>query len=241
MKDISLSLSVGTWSDRGSRQRNEDFCLQDTERGLFAIADGVGGMPYGDVMARYCCHAALDSWVSDKDFGLEERLRMTFETVASHAAQTSRWLGDAQSSTTLLFCTVEDDTFGIASVGDCAAYLVRGNTCTSLVRMDRFPEGNHVITQAMGLASEMDPSFFIGKLEDADVLLLCTDGAWENLDEDAVPALCQELIFNESKIARQICQLSDGSDNATVIAIVAHTPIAPQSDCIDQPTQDSDV
>jgi serine/threonine protein phosphatase PrpC len=34
------------------RAHNEDACLIDLDRALFAVADGVGGQPAGDVAAR---------------------------------------------------------------------------------------------------------------------------------------------------------------------------------------------
>ena len=47
------ALRVSVLSDRGRvHSHNEDACLADIDRGLFAVADGVGGQPAGDVAAQ---------------------------------------------------------------------------------------------------------------------------------------------------------------------------------------------
>ena len=34
------------------REKNEDSLLVDYEKGIFCVADGVGGLPFGDLASR---------------------------------------------------------------------------------------------------------------------------------------------------------------------------------------------
>lgn len=55
----NLSLSIGQATKRGPRERNEDAVAISPCHDFFAIADGIGGAPLGDVASTLTCNAAL--------------------------------------------------------------------------------------------------------------------------------------------------------------------------------------
>ncbi len=129
-------------SDRGMiREGNEDSFVIDSDRGLFAVADGMGGHNAGEVASRMAIDVLRD-YISRTVSGGEVLLgghdhnysdsanrlasgirlanRVIHETAQSNTAQ--RNMG-----TTIVSAILDDDRLSIAHVGDSRAYLLRNN------------------------------------------------------------------------------------------------------------------
>lgn len=62
-----FSIGIGLASKRGPRERNEDAAAVSVHHDFFAIADGIGGAPLGDVASTLACNAALRHYDSTRD------------------------------------------------------------------------------------------------------------------------------------------------------------------------------
>lgn len=177
-------------SSVGMRARNEDAFLVDTQEGIYAIADGMGGHEGGDAASRAAVAAAGEvlraegTWVP-----WEQTARRACELASFHVMRASGYEG----GTTLVVARLRDGHAELAHVGDSRAYLLRAGVLRQVTDDHSFvaeqvregkltaaeakvhPQRN-VVTKALGRGNAGPPDVQRLELEEGDVLLLCTDG-----------------------------------------------------------------
>lgn len=143
-------------SDPGRvRRHNEDAVFSDPARGLFLVADGMGGEHAGDVAAKLAVEAVsafIARSAQDPDhtwpFGIDgaigyqaNRLRTAVKLanrrVHREAESRAEYTG---MGTTLAVVLVEEDEASIVSVGDSRVYAVRNGAIEQLTRDDTWLE-----------------------------------------------------------------------------------------------------
>jgi protein phosphatase len=166
-----LHLRAAMCTDPGRvRTRNEDACLVEPELGLYAVADGMGGHPAGDVAARAAVerlpelvHTALEQargpWVEGHGVGghgveehgtdaaLEHAVVELNAKVTALAATDPRLTG---MGTTLVLALVTGAIARVVHVGDSRAYLLRAG------RLHRLTE-DHSLAAALVDGGVADP------------------------------------------------------------------------------------
>jgi len=198
------------------RQRNEDALLARPERDLFAVADGLGGHPAGDVASLTAVssldHAALTGSSSDGD--------LHAATQAAHAAVTAaadEEPGRTGMGTTLVLAVVDGSTAKILHVGDSRAYLLDDGGLRALTQDHGV---NGYLSQALGLDRAVEPDVVEIECPAGSRLLLCTDGLTNMVDDPTIKDLlgqgdaqhaCDGLV--EAALA------NGGIDNVTVIVL----------------------
>lgn len=228
----SLSLVHAALTDRGEvRSRNEDALRSVPDRGLFVVADGMGGHPAGDVASA----VAVSGFVERaREIPPEADRQEIREGLRDAMAAASRQLHEAASEdpgrrgmgTTLTALHLADGGWRVAHVGDSRAYLSRAGELRLLTTDHVVFPGSSTLTRAIGAGGEAEPDLEEGRLEDGDVFLLCSDGltkthsreeiaerlagAGEDLEETA------DLLVREAK-AR------GAPDNVTVVVVRART------------------
>lgn len=167
------------------RARNEDAVLARPERGVLAVADGLGGHPAGDV-ASLTAVRSLDEAPLSEGSGTEDLLaavRAAHEAVLQAAEEPDR----AGMGTTLVLAVVGEDTARIAHVGDSRAYLLDPGGDLRAVTRDHGMHG--YLTQALGLDREVHPDVTEVACPPGSRLLLCTDGLTNMVDDEALATL----------------------------------------------------
>jgi PPM family protein phosphatase len=217
-------VQVGSSSEIGHvRRRNEDSLLVLADVGVYAVADGLGGHPAGDVASQTAV-ARLRELLADGLPEGEDPEKVTSSTLAAvHAAVIAAAQQDPERSgmaTTAVLATVRGDTLYVGHVGDSRAYLLRDGVLQALTK-DHGMGG--YLTQALGLDRQVSPDVTEVGLRSADRVLLCTDGLTNML---ADPEL--EAIMRDGDDAQAVCDAlvdaaldAGGVDNVTVIVLVA--------------------
>lgn len=198
------------------RQRNEDALLARPERGLFAVADGLGGHPAGDVASLTAIssldHAELTGSSADGD--------LHAATQAAHAAVTAaadEEPGRTGMGTTLVLAVVDGSTAKILHVGDSRAYLLDDGGLRALTQDHGV---NGYLSQALGLDRAVEPDVVEVECPPGSRLLLCTDGLTNMVEDPAIEDLlgqgdtqhaCDGLV--EAALA------NGGIDNVTAIVL----------------------
>ena len=103
---------------------------------VFAVADGIGGAPRGDVAATVAVNAAIRAFEEGKP--LPEAL------ISANAAvmQICEWLGSPETGSTLLLAArsvTERDRIDLVWVGDSTAFLLHDGALNLLTEPDRLP------------------------------------------------------------------------------------------------------
>ena len=220
--------------------------FDETAHGML-VADGLGGMPAGNVASAAAISKLVELGVNTPDWimrmsrrkatvvkqRMAERFRKIDETLRQNAVDDS---GVTGMSTMTAALSLGPDLF-LAHLGDSRAYLLRGDKFRQLTRDHTLAQAmidagigeeenalvrgmRRVLTAALGMAqSQVEPEVQHLQLQDGDQLLLCTDGLIEALDEGVI-----ESIVRRAGSAAEACEglieaalSSNGTDNVTVI------------------------
>jgi protein phosphatase len=221
--------------------------LEDTARvehlpqgGLVAIVcDGVGGHAGGEIASEVAMLAILEVLRAEtagaSPATVHRALNSAHEAVLVEAAQRNlQGMG-----TTAVIAWFEGSSCLIGWVGDSRAYVFRQNACLCktidhtrvAVRVglgeltqeqaDLDPDA-HVLTQALGGAASPAPSVWQGiPLEAGDVVLLCSDGLHDVLDDAAIGAIVAGRAYSEA-VPALIAAANEGGgpDNIGVAVVV---------------------
>ncbi|MBD3337105.1 MAG: SpoIIE family protein phosphatase [Candidatus Eisenbacteria bacterium] len=224
------------------RERNEDALLIDEERGIFLLADGMGGCTGGEVASRVAvdtaCAALRRNGAEDAAVS-PARTRFMDAFAEAHAAVKAASEADerlASMGTTLVAVMITGGEAHIASVGDSRVYLMRdtlkqlttdqtlGDYLVSrgtLTREQVPPRKWHVLTQAVGRSDGLAPAYLKVSLETGDRLLLCSDGLSGMLQDTQIEAALLETTAIEAAAEELIAaaNANGGDDNISLILI----------------------
>jgi len=198
------------------RTRNEDAVLARAERGVVAVADGLGGHPAGDVASLTAVRALDEAALS----GSSSVAELVAATHAAHRAV----LAAAESpdrrgmGTTLVLAAVDDASARVVHVGDSRAYLL--GIDGDLQRLTRDHGMHGYLTQALGLDRDVEPDAVEADCPPGSRLLLCTDGLTNMVDDERVAGLLGEGDAQEACDALVAAALDAGGvDNVSVVVV----------------------
>ncbi len=232
----------------GRRTNNEDAFVLAEALGLFIVADGMGGYEGGEVasgLTVQTMRAFIDEQRRDPDGtwplkpdrtrSWEENL-LDVATVVAHRAIVARREGALERmGSTVVSALITHHRLIVAHVGDSRAYLLRDGRLTALTRDhsflaeleatgwvgDRktFPHKNQ-ITRALGIEGASRAEVCTHRLEEGDVVLLCSDGLYDPLDEATLARVLGSASPEDA--CAQLTALAleaGGTDNLTAIVL----------------------
>ncbi|NCC76303.1 MAG: serine/threonine-protein phosphatase [Clostridia bacterium] len=211
-----LMLTYAGASDPGRIRRcNEDSLLLLPEAGLFAVADGLGGLEAGDLASslalKHIARLALDPATGRGHgrllplFSLERELRHlgTMIRDANTCLYDQRLAMEKNMATTLVLVRLWRGKALIGHVGDSRLYRWREGKLSRLTvdhslaeelhrqglltadQANHSPQ-RHVVTRALGAERTVDPELHSCSLARGDLLLLCTDGLTNMLGDTVI-------------------------------------------------------
>ncbi|PKM46559.1 MAG: serine/threonine-protein phosphatase [Gammaproteobacteria bacterium HGW-Gammaproteobacteria-1] len=243
MTDITVRRPV-TWTscaatDVGTvRSVNEDAVLDKPELGLWAVADGMGGHEAGDVASQMIVEALGElnrpQVLSDFINQIENRI---IDVNARLLEYSEIMLDGRVSGSTFVSLVIYGHAGACLWMGDSRLYRYRGNRLRQISRdhsqvsellqagaiteeeARNHPESN-VITRAVGTNEVPYLDMDVFDVQLGDVLLLCSDGLYNALDESSIAA-CLDNADPKQIVARLIdAALAHGAaDNVSVIAV----------------------
>jgi len=254
MKSDSYTIDYGYSSHIGQRQQNQDALRVSSEsvslngKGrLFAVADGMGGHPGGEIASRLAC-SGLSKYYKKK-INQQGALRPT--DVSRHLAEVIiridrhiRLVGlkdnKLEDMGTTLSCLVVTDTSSIiAHVGDSRIYRLRNGHLTCLTVdhtfvQDMIFEGEvdpdrahlhplrHMLTRAVGTGEPLElVDSRIDPLKTKDGFLLCSDGLYNTLTSSCIlDLLSRHILASETATELVLQAMQNGAhDNITALVI----------------------
>lgn len=236
-----MSVRYALATDRGSvRENNEDCVRAVPERGLFVVADGMGGHAGGEIAS----HVAVETFVQElmrkdvprrirDEHALMHRAVQAANDAVLDAAREHRLPG---MGTTLTAAVLRGRTATIAHIGDSRAYLagkelrpltgdhtvvallVQSGVITASeahVHPDR-----HVLTHALGTQSRVECEVLQRRIPKGSRLLLCSDGLHDVVPADDILAIAlQDDLERAAQRMVESAKACGGPDNITLILI----------------------
>jgi PPM family protein phosphatase len=216
------------------RDHNEDTYCAEPDIGLWLVADGMGGHEHGEVASAL----ARDTVISEVRAGkeLSEAIRLADVEIISH----SRHRGEAlPMGTTVAAVRMNVDDFEVAWVGDSRVYLWDGSlkqithdhsyvqelVAQGAITQEQAKTHPHrnVVTQALGVTEpqSLRVETVTGQLKPGNVLLVCSDGLTEEVDDELMAAILQKGLSLQETVEHLILAALDrgGSDNVTVLLV----------------------
>jgi serine/threonine protein phosphatase PrpC len=246
-----LDIQFGQASDFGKVRTNNEDAMgsfvpasrhQARSHGfLFAVADGVGGLDFGEVASATAIDVILREFpAAQADSMLISLLPRLVQhaNAAVHDCTLQPEYRGRKMATTLIACALRYDQAIISHVGDSRCYLVRNGRCRqvtqdhTLVHEQRkiglisaeemaHSESRHILLRSLGPELFVSPETVAVPLDAGDVLVLCTDGLHNEMsDEEICRIISQKKTADE--LARELVARAveiDGGDNTTSIVI----------------------
>lgn len=226
------------------RTNNQDsvFCEENAVGSfpnLFLVADGMGGHKAGDMASKLCIEQVvrqIQSTDKKTPVGVFEEAVETANRVIYEQASTN--LDLSGMGTTLVAVTIDEGTAYIVNVGDSRLYLLR-NTLQQITvdhslveemvqsgeigkeEMRTHPNKN-IITRALGTDLDVQPDCFEIEVQQGDVLLLCSDGLSNMLEDERIEEIILSHRDSMEEAGRSLVEQANeagGKDNITVVLI----------------------
>src|SRR5690242_14974993 len=255
-------------SDRGLNERrplNEDAFLHDAARGIFAVADGVGGAEAGEVASQTAIEVLDEAFRHQtENADVEDLMELAIQRANASIHQMAQEHAKfSMMATTIVALHVKDNVATIGHVGDSRLYrlapdgeLHRETLDHSIVeeevragRMTPEQAANHpsknVISRALGAEQGVEVDMKTMEVEEGTEFLLCTDGITRHVSDNE---LRQLLVLNNdlgdvcNELKRR-CYERGAEDNLTVVivrvgeAVDAHDRLAEMEPTITPETQ----
>jgi serine/threonine protein phosphatase PrpC len=240
---MRFDVEIGQHSERGPRERNEDFAAArrhapgDEARGLIAaVADGVSAGGEGRMAAQTSVLSLVEDYFAAPDTW--DTTVILDRVIGAH----NTWLvahnrrAEASAMTTLTALVLRGQTWTLAHVGDTRACLLRDGELRRLTQDHVFdhPDLRSRLTRAVGLDDALHVDYLQGELQPGDAFVLMSDGAHGVLTEAAIAKLAVEGVAEDAAGAISRAALAAGAtDNATVLLLrVLDLPRAVPADAL---------
>ena len=184
------------------RKVNEDSVLVRTDRGLWAVADGMGGHDAGDVASAMVTEALLRLPIV---YGLDELVESAVDVIAKvNRDLIALALSDGPQRTigsTVVGLAIAGEQYRCFWAGDSRAYRIRGARIDQLSRdhslvqglvdagmldprdAEHHPNAN-VVTRAVGVVEDLKTDIVAGDVRPGDQFLLASDVLTRLVDDD---------------------------------------------------------
>ena len=247
MNEKSIKIDAFGLTDVGLvREHNEDSIDWDTERGMFILADGMGGHNAGEVASALAIesikHALYDvltpeiisSEIVDYNDAMYEAITYANTEIFEQALENTEYAG---MGTTLVMSLIQNDKALIANVGDSRMYVNNAGKITQLTTDHSLVQemvdngylseeeaysavSRNLITRALGISEEVDIDLIEHEIQPGDVFLLCSDGLSDLVPDEEISAILNKHAGSLNEAATELVATANargGKDNISVI------------------------
>jgi protein phosphatase len=226
------------------RSGNEDnFAAEaNSQRGLFIVADGMGGHAAGEVASEMAVQIVLRELTDVRDLetsGVERRVTDALKTANRAIHERTLIEVDKQGmGTTASVLIISGRRYLIGQVGDSRVYLLRDGALTQLTKdhsyvqeqvdagfltpeQARYHPYSNVITRCVGASPEVEPDVYRGEVKLGDVFLVASDGLTGMVDDRRLQTLLISRASPDRKVHALISEANGrgGLDNITAIVV----------------------
>jgi len=239
---VIASFSV---TDIGKKRKlNQDFVYASDEPvgnlpNVYIVADGMGGHNAGDFASK-CTVETITREIRgcfEKNAIriLSKAIMVANERIRQKAREDERLYG---MGTTVVAATCIGKYLQVANVGDSRLYIINEEEVRQVTRdhslveemvrmggIDRKAARNHpdknIITRAIGARDTIEIDFFNEELQDGDIVLMCSDGLSNMLEDEEIGKILRKKGSLEERAEKLVeaANNNGGKDNIAVIII----------------------
>ena len=197
------------------RKKNEDSVFPDISGSGFVpfkagVFDGMGGHKKGEVASD------LASSVMKEDYeDLVSYVEKANEAIYTY--QENNKDSEGMGTTMTAIKIDQEGVLHVAHVGDSRCYVLSKRNLIKLTQDENVPGYQNVLIQALGTKKKLSIQTKDIQLLKGDVVLLCTDGLYNELGEEYLKKKLLEGISAETLISEVLLQ--EPKDNITAIII----------------------
>jgi serine/threonine protein phosphatase PrpC/predicted Ser/Thr protein kinase len=230
-----LQISVGQYSDKGRKSSNQDFhgVLVPSEpllssKGIaIALADGISSSSVSHIASESAVKSFLtDYYCTSESWSVKTSAQRVIAATNSWLHSQTRRSQHAYDKDKGYVCTlsamvIKSTTAHIFHVGDCRIYRLSGNSLEQLTDDHRVivSEEQTYLGRALGINPQIEIDYHALQIEEGDVFLLATDGAYERVSDRFIATSLRDHADNLDNAASVIAAkaFEQGStDNITV-------------------------
>lgn len=225
------------------RQLNQDFVFtSELPLGklpnLFVVADGMGGHNAGDYASKCTVETIIEEVGRSKEKEPIKVLNNAIQKANEIVRQKSQEDPNLQGmGTTVVAATIIEDTLIVANVGDSRLYVI-GDDIVQITRdhslveemvrlggIDRKSARTHpdknIITRAIGATSSVNVDFFEVATNPGDIILMCSDGLTNMLEDDEIKETLARSGTLKMKAEQLVNEANEhgGNDNIAVLLV----------------------
>ena len=230
------------------RNMNQDYVFASADPvgnlpNLFVVADGMGGHNAGDYASSHAVGIVVEEIREDADFNPVKVIRHAIESanteIITQAQKDEKLRG---MGTTMVAATIVGHYAYVANVGDSRLYVAGEqiqqitkdhSLVQEMVRMGELnaeearnhPDKN-IITRALGAERTVDVDFFDLKLEPGNVVLMCSDGLSNMVEDDRIGEIISDTDRDLQERGQALISEANRNGGKDNIAIVLIEPFA---------------
>jgi PPM family protein phosphatase len=239
-----VQFSVYQVSRKGGREKNEDrmgYCYT-RDAGLFALADGMGGHPEGEVASQLALQTLSAMFQREAKPRLADPLRFLNDAVIAGHHQLLRYATERSMvdtpRTTVVACLVQGNQAYWAHCGDSRLYLLREGKLVARTRDHSYSELQETMAHVVPMNDRVNRNVLFtclgspGKpvvdtsgplvVYPGDRVMLCSDGLWGALSDETIIDILNSRSVSEAVpelVERALRTAGERSDNVTVLAV----------------------
>ena len=190
------------------------------------VCDGVGSAEEGAQAAKRVTSYLINNFkIRPKTWSIEKSIKSFVHSINSILYKESQINYErSELVTTLAMVVIEGNRLFGVNVGDSRVYLIRDNTLTQLSSDHAMQEEGYenVLTQAIGISEDVTPYYFENIIQKDDKILLCSDGLYNVLSEDAIKENISKGAIALVKHASKLTDDNLPDDTTAIVLEVLH-------------------
>lgn len=219
------------------REYNEDSIYAASERGIWLVADGMGGHRDGNIASAKIRDQARNIEAANSIDDLVRDFRQCIDRVNRELLAISNGESHLLVGSTVVALLIHGRDYRCLWAGDSRCYRIRDNRIEPVSHdhtevqelLDRgvitaseaatWPRRN-VITRAVGADAELELEQVGGKVEPGDRFILCSDGLTGHVSDEEILAKSATIRAKDTNVALLGLALErGGKDNISVVTI----------------------
>ncbi len=231
-----LKVTAGKFSDKGSKQTNQDCCgieipsdnSCETKGIVIAIADGISSSEHSKEASGACVTGFIADYFSTPEtWSVKKSVQQVLAALNSWlynqgSNEQNRHKGHITTLSALIFKSI---TCHVIHIGDSRIYQLREGYLKQLTVDHKtwVSKEKNYLSRAMGADTHLKIDYSKHTIESGDLYILTTDGVHEYVDEEELLKIIQENKNNLDKTAEIIvrkAQTNGSPDNVTCQLII---------------------